>query len=1010
MTWNNVYPIVASDPLVRYHWTKAIIQNELYLYRQDLDNILKLNTSIPGAPAFTELTPLVSEGNPVNMAGIQGIFNARGRLGLWDIENSIYWSSLDDAEDFEAQAETGANLVQVDGLVGRIVDIRSTDDGFVVYSTGNIISAVFDVDQIFRFEELTSAVGIFTPDHLCVGHNGEHIILGNGDFYIINARRDPGKPLVQNIFPEVSDYIKKYKGHPRISFHGNRYFAIALQERDSDSSTIIERNQFEIPGFYDPGYVDTWRNIFLGWGLDFWIDETTNPIPDDYITPMALVDSCPTYTLTPPEDYHPIEYPAPFDTGEVPSRGYKGKLLWGMRLEHRPGIDLEPMEDEDFQLLFSSASNKHLFATVSEYSAIGITADTFDEYRNFWRGSNWLFTSSKRTLSFNPFRLLSMQMELYKARTRKFYNGASNFGDYNLIAEGYSWDKLSESAAITTVIIGNSTGDPPVYIPQKTETEETLEIVNIRERDKGVNRVRESYTWTFEKTIVHIFHNTAKLDYELVTTTAEAIQPNAMFGLSKVYDTRVMDDTFFKGNACFDSDIFMRNRVGSLGNPYPFSESPTVDPNTDKELFGTQANIAGKTDYQNFATIGSFVGRRAFVTENDRVMRIYEKHELKENDPEDPDQGYYYLLHRIESSDTRTFDRLVFESTTPSPPGYSDLGLTQVPRRTRNLATPVWFIYNDINADPEPLLPAYWAEALANYPTMEDKLAIKQVYEDHGWKVETFIPTVNIDESHYQMPVADASPDTFNDTPNAGIFGTLDLIGSLCEEPMSTVPVVNFDEDITIYNTSGRIETPDVVVEDGFSLDPWSVTGPQLVELTGQAGLLDAYPIYSSTLWFDWLLQKWGISNNPIRYNIDYRPLNRIAYDPMTGTSISHYSYQNYLKSLGAVGILGELIVWDKNPRWSFAVFGKLGFKRRGQTRMVEATFEFLDRPNCIVGIEAALDASGVNPFTTQAKYAVKKFERLRCDSVGVYHNAFVFGGRYEIIQIEYIGHRAGEL
>ena len=986
------------------------------MYRQDQTKVLRLNTVIPGSPAITELTPLVSAGNPVNMAGVQGIFNARGRLGLWDITNSIYWSSLDDPEDFNPTPETGANIVKVDGLIGRIVDIQSTDDGFVVYTTGNIMFAQWDQDQIFTFHELTSSVGIFTPDHLCVGNNGEHIIYGNGDFYIVNARRDPGKPLIQNIFPEVGDYIKKYKGYPRLSFHGNRYFAIALNELDTDANTIIERSRVELPGWYDPGYVSQWKNIFLGWGYNFWLSEEPPPaLTEEYVNGESFADACPTLTIQTPQSpiYHPIEYPPEITTGDIPHRGYKGKLLWFMQMERRPGIDLETIEDEDYQILVQNSANvNEMIYSNAEFNAIGVTADTFAAYNEFWNGSNWDFEDPKFTFSFHPFKLLQIQLELYKERTQLFFDGAANFGDYFESREGYVYTIVSKDTGIQTTVLSAATGEDMTYTTSVTEDEDDLIVINIRERDKGVNRVRETFQWELTRKIERLLvASTTENDWQAADPLTSNNHGNAMQALSGVVDNIMVVDNNLKSAAVINSSEYLRFKVGELGNDYPFTESNAVNPNTDKELFGTQCNIAGKTDNTNYATIASFAGRRAFVTDLDIDTTNESAFELKELDPANEDFGFYYVKSRSTRTHTRTFDRLVLEAGNPSPDGYSDLGLTQVPRRNFNAAFPIWFIYNEAGDDPELLLEQYWSEALLNYSSMEDYLAIKQVYEDHGWIVEQHVPTVNVTEEHFEMPVAEASPDTLNGVPNSGVFGSIDLLGEICNEPMSEVPVVNLDDAVVelLGNTSIVGVIPTVEVESGFSTDEWTGQGTQLVELTGQAGVLVAYPIYDNTLWFDWYLQKWGICNAPVRFNMDYRPLNRIAYDPMSGESKSEYTYSNYLKSLGAVGVLGEMIAWDRNPNWSFCVFGKIGFKRRNQTRMVEATFEFLDKPNCIVGIEAALDESGINPFTTQAKYAKKKFERLECDSVGPYHNVFVFGGRYEIIQIEYIGHDAGD-
>lgn len=1016
MAWTNIYPITASDPVVRYHWTKAIINNELYLYRQDQDKVLKFNVDIPSVPAFDELEPLLGPGVPVNMAGVQGIFNARGRLGLWDIENSIYWSNPDDKTDFFPSPETGANVIKVDSLRGRIVDIRDTDDGFIVYATGNIVFGTWDKDLIFRFQELTNKVGVFSPDHICVGHNGEHIIYGNGEFYRVNANRVATQSLIENIFVEVSDYIKKYKGYPRLTFHGNRYLAISLNDKDGKSYTFAERNRELGPGFYLPGYFNqTSGRAFPDYNIEYWLRANNENLPEEYIDNQSLLGGiCPEIVVQPPDDYYPIDYTDPITTGQVPLKeaGAKGKFLWGMKFDRRPGVTLERVSDVFNLLVPNQAESIYSYGLVSDYQASVVAEASFDSHAEFQGNNGFNFQDSRTTFSFNPFRLLSMQMYYYKERYSENFSGADNFGDISFTLRGYRYDRIGGDTEIHTSVIGEATGDISSYSSSATvsgDDNQFLTVISIREYDSEGNRVRDTFTHLLEKRKVLIQKVDANEFFEFDSSETPAAAGTSAFGSLSWLENgpnRQRTDSTFKKNAAVGASNFNKLPISSLGGPHP---------DGDIDLFATQANIAGSTDQRNYGWIGSFAARRAYVFSQTPNLDIYLQHEFVEEENEETPtlNAYYYEQVRLEYSWVHDFDILVLESLNNSPSGYADLGLSDVPKRSSNLTLPVWYIYNEDNEDPEPFLTQYWQEALINYPNLVDYNAIKQVYEDHGWTVVAvepeFVPDYNVDQT---LPVvgSDPSPDNFKDIPDSGVFTEMDRLGTICGEPLDNIQVVNFDpDDEELFNVSGRLSSQSQDFSQSFSTEQWEIEGIPLVSLQGQAGVLATYPKYSTTLWYDWLLKKWGICNYPVRFNLDYRPLNRISYDSSSGDSISEYTYENFLKSLGALGEQGELIVWDRNPLWSFVVFGKLGFARRDVSRIVEAYFEFAEEPNCVVGLETASTKKLINPGLVKAKYAFRGSEQLLCDTQGYYHTLFVLGGRYEIIQVEYVGHKAGE-
>ena len=54
----------------------------------------------------------------VNFDAIEGLFEARSRLGLWDTDNSHYWGDTADVLNFTPDLRTRANTVKVSKPLG----------------------------------------------------------------------------------------------------------------------------------------------------------------------------------------------------------------------------------------------------------------------------------------------------------------------------------------------------------------------------------------------------------------------------------------------------------------------------------------------------------------------------------------------------------------------------------------------------------------------------------------------------------------------------------------------------------------------------------------------------------------------------------------------------------------------------------------------------------------------------------------------------------------------------
>lgn len=143
---------------VRHMWSWAVVANQLYLYSQGQPHYYTVctpsyfannngQTIISGAtvlgvlsyPNFgvLEVTP-----NFLNMAGQLGLFRADTRLGMWDSENSVAWSSATQTYDFEPSIENFAGVTQFADVTGAITKILGQGEGFIIYASRSIVRCV----------------------------------------------------------------------------------------------------------------------------------------------------------------------------------------------------------------------------------------------------------------------------------------------------------------------------------------------------------------------------------------------------------------------------------------------------------------------------------------------------------------------------------------------------------------------------------------------------------------------------------------------------------------------------------------------------------------------------------------------------------------------------------------------------------------------------------------------------------------------------------------------------
>lgn len=218
-----IHEIVLTIPVVGVHndWSKCTIGNDIFCYRKGEASYHKFSSNmltvtegeIAGAlptvisPSTTHAANLWYSVIPtfLNMVGQEGIFKAGSRLGFWDSANSTAWSSIDDFAEFTPSVTTLAGSSIFIEITGRIVNILSYGDGFIIYATKSIIYISRDESSTFQWNPVVvmKEAGIAFRKEACVG-NTMYTQYAYSSAGLIKIEKGIGSIIV----PEVTDFLK----------------------------------------------------------------------------------------------------------------------------------------------------------------------------------------------------------------------------------------------------------------------------------------------------------------------------------------------------------------------------------------------------------------------------------------------------------------------------------------------------------------------------------------------------------------------------------------------------------------------------------------------------------------------------------------------------------------------------------------------------------------------------------------------------------------------------------
>jgi hypothetical protein len=161
----------------------------------------------------------------LNMQGQQGIFNAGGKLGFWDSENSVAWSSIDDFSDFTPDLETLAGSAIFVDVKGRITAIHGHGSGFIIYATNSIVYIRQDVTATLQWSPLPISTnsGVAFPQQVAIGNpDSVHFAWTTTGLYRIK------EGAAELLIPEVTDFLQEADGPVALKIFKGRYLAINL--------------------------------------------------------------------------------------------------------------------------------------------------------------------------------------------------------------------------------------------------------------------------------------------------------------------------------------------------------------------------------------------------------------------------------------------------------------------------------------------------------------------------------------------------------------------------------------------------------------------------------------------------------------------------------------------------------------------------------------------------------------------------------------------------------------
>lgn len=284
---------------VKYLWSWCMMDNQLFIYHQgDTEFYVVagyadfLDAKAAGARVIWD-DPLFQFGvvakTPtfLNMEGQVGIFRADNRLGFWDTDGSVAWSSAINKADFKPDVTTFAGITQFTSVTGDIILIKGHGRGFVIYAKSSITLVTPTTSQErWTSRSIMNNCGIQHTTQVALGaDDSTHYCWTTSGMYVIVD----GAPKLFE--PEFYDAYSRKAVTTMLKMTGNRFLAVAIANRARESKA----DRYARVVYDGAGNPLTLRPLEPGRPVDL-------PFPDSWIRDWAGENPEPDL-----EDFLPIE-------------------------------------------------------------------------------------------------------------------------------------------------------------------------------------------------------------------------------------------------------------------------------------------------------------------------------------------------------------------------------------------------------------------------------------------------------------------------------------------------------------------------------------------------------------------------------------------------------------------------------------------------------------------------------------------------------------------------------
>lgn len=227
--WIQVVNLAAydTDPNVRKQWTMCTINNFTFVYLQGVDGFYGFvdparyaeaatPTIIPGATVSQvainwNVGVLKYIPSFLNMAGQLGLFKAGNRLGFWDSDASVSWSSALFVEDFKPDVKTLAGFSKFADVVGTITKILQHGDNFIIYCTRSIVLCINNSNEKSKFSgrAILSSTGVLFDRQIAMAQPDtlHYALTASGLYSIENGTPTPMATDILDGLIEDNDYL-----------------------------------------------------------------------------------------------------------------------------------------------------------------------------------------------------------------------------------------------------------------------------------------------------------------------------------------------------------------------------------------------------------------------------------------------------------------------------------------------------------------------------------------------------------------------------------------------------------------------------------------------------------------------------------------------------------------------------------------------------------------------------------------------------------------------------------